>query len=65
MDTKGKKQTKKGKENFDMKGPWTPEKLAEFRKLMPKKLNKFGEKFFAGEALKEYLIVKDWRAVMK
>ncbi len=65
MDTKEKKRTKKEKENFDMSGPWTPEKLAEFRKLMPKKLNKFGEKFFAGEGLKEYLIVKDWRAVMK
>ncbi len=32
---------------FDMSGPWTPEKKAEFRKLMPKKLNKLGESFFS------------------
>ncbi len=44
---------------------WTMEKKAELRKKMPKKLNKFGEWFFSENSLKEYLIVNDWKAVMK
>ncbi len=61
-----RKQTTKTKEKkFDMSGPWTPEKKAEFRKLMPKKLNKFGEWFFSEAGGKEYIVVNDWRAVLR
>ncbi|MCD8296445.1 MAG: hypothetical protein LUC88_02625 [Prevotella sp.] len=44
---------------------WTPEAKAEFRKLMPKKLNKLGEWFFSEEGGKEYLIIVDEKAVLK
>ncbi|MCD7711081.1 MAG: hypothetical protein LUI04_07020 [Porphyromonadaceae bacterium] len=44
---------------------WTPEKKAEFRKLMPKKLNKYGEWFFSEAGGKEYIIINDEKAVLK
>ncbi len=68
MESKTKKQVKGTKESkpiFDMRGEWTPEKKAALRKTLPEKLNKFGEWFFSEAGGKEYLIVKDWKAVMK
>ncbi len=55
-----KEERKKKEKSF-----WTAEKKAELRKHMPEKLNKFGEWFFSEASLKENLIVKDWRAVMR
>ncbi len=62
METRNK--TNKPQEKKE-KSVWTAEKKAELRKLMPEKLNKFGEWFFSDASLKEHLVVKDWRAVMR
>ncbi len=44
---------------------WTAEAKAEFRKTLPTKLNKLGEWFFSEDSEKEYLIIRDMRAVMR
>ncbi len=44
---------------------WTTEAKAEFRKALPEKLNKLGEWFFSEDSEKEYLVIKDMRAVMR
>ncbi len=53
------------KQTTSKKHLWTPEAKAELRKRMPKKLNKLGEWFFSEAGGKEYIIVHDWKAVMK
>ncbi|MCD8288542.1 MAG: hypothetical protein LUC26_01320 [Prevotella sp.] len=59
MATEKKNQKKKGN------NVWTPEKKAELRKMMPKKLNKLGEWFFSEAGGKEYIIINDEEAVLE
>ncbi|MCD8304779.1 MAG: hypothetical protein LUC86_08165 [Prevotellaceae bacterium] len=54
-------EKEKGKRKFER---WTPEK-AEFRKLMPEKLNKLGEWYFSNDPDKELLIIVDEDAVLR
>ncbi|MCD8265769.1 MAG: hypothetical protein LUC33_01305 [Prevotellaceae bacterium] len=44
---------------------WTPEEKAEFRKLMPEKLNKLGEWYFSNDPDKEMFIIVDEDAVLR
>ncbi len=44
---------------------WTTEAKKEFRKTLPEKLNKLGEWFFSEDSEKEYLVIKDMKAVMR
>lgn len=58
--TEKKNQTEKEEDNV-----WTPEKKAELRKKMPKRLNKLGEWLFSEAGGKEYIVIIDEDAVLE
>ncbi len=55
-------EKEKGKSKLER---WTPVEKAEFRKLMPEKLNKLGERYFSNDPDKEMFIIVDEDAVLR
>ncbi|MCD8266742.1 MAG: hypothetical protein LUC33_06260 [Prevotellaceae bacterium] len=51
------------KENEGTK--WTPEEKAALRAKLPGELTEAAKRFFSDDPDKGYLVVKDWKAVMR